>query len=256
MMTMGTSKCHSSGDNNVDLVKMNPVFVYTPRCVYHSRTAYVHLYSDNEGPLYDIRFSEDEDVLTLEGNNNNLVDVNKPLAIGAVTMAVQRGIGVVNEANKGQRMRAKPLKLFASLDKAKGIVRFVTKGREGAGEEFMNGDIVRDLKWYQMVSGGSEDMNGPPGCLLKRLDDRGKILNMALTQITTSATTKWRNNVGECVKREEVVNCMDIKFNKTKYPSPFDSTLVKYGFMAADAAQKTAKEGGEEGRIITVALVL
>lgn len=270
MMTMGTSKCHSSGDDNVDLVKMDPVFVYTPRCVYHSKTAYVHLYSDNEGPLYDIKFSEDDDVLTIEGDNNNLLDINKPLAIGAVTMAVQRDIGVVNEANKGERMSAKPLKLFASLDKAKGIVRFVTRGTEGVGgKEFMNGDIVRDLKWHQTVSGGSEDMPGPPGCLLKRVDDRGKVLNMALTQITT--TTKGGSNAGECVKREEVVNFMDIKYNKTKYPSPFDSALVKYGFMAADAAQKTAKEGGGEGeegrggegnvmenatRMITVALVL
>ena len=270
MMTMGTSKCHhnsSGGDDNVDLVKMDPVFVYTPRCVYHSKTAYVHLYSDNEGPLYDIKFSEDDDVLTIEGVNNNLLDINKPLAIGAVTMAVQRDIGVLNEANKGEKLNAKPLKLFASLDKEKDIVRFVTRGTEGVGgEEFMNGDVVRDLKWYQTVSGGSEDMAEPPGCLLKRVDDRGKVLNMALTQITTAAT-KRGSNTGECIKREELVNFMDIKYNKTKYPSPFDSTLVKYGIAAADVSQKTAKEGGggreDEGsfmenatRIITVALVL
>lgn len=243
MMTMGTSKCHSNGD---DLVRMDPVFVYTPRCVYHSKTAYVHLYSDNEGPLYDIKFSEDDDVLAIEGVNNNLLDVNKPLAIGAVTMAIQRNIDVVDETNKGERMSAKPLKLFASVDKAKDIVHFVTK--ETGGEEFMNGDMVRNLKWYQTVSGGSDDMPGPPDCLLKRIDDRGKIMNIALTQII-----KEGGDAGECVKREEVVNFMDTKYNKTKYPSPFENTLVKYGIMAANAAEE---RGGDENTIINVALIL
>ncbi|KAK8393531.1 hypothetical protein O3P69_006697 [Scylla paramamosain] len=175
------TNCHSCGDDNTDMVKMDPHFVYTPWCMYHSMTAYVHLYSDNEGPLYDIKFSEDDDVLMIEGVNNNLLDINKPLSIGAVTMAVQRDIGVVNEANRGGRTGAKQLKLFASLDKAKDIVHFMTKGTEGI-------------------------------------------------------TTKRGSNARECVKREEVVNSMDIKYNKTKYPSPFDSALVKYGFMATDAA--------------------
>ena len=264
MMTMGTSECHMNYDNydNVDLVKMDPVFVYTPRCVYHSKTAYVHLYSDNEGPLYDIKFLEEDNILTIEGVNNNLLDINKPLAIGAVTTAVQKGINVANKANKDERMSAKPLKLFAYLDKVMDIVHFETKETEGeGGKEIMNDEVVKNVKWYQTVYGGSEDMPGPPDCLLKRVDDRGKVLNMALTQIT-----KFESNVGGCVKREEVVNFIDTKYNKNKYPSPFDSALVKYGLVAADATHKTAREEERKGeernvikkaaRSITVALVL
>lgn len=184
------------GDND------NPMYVYTPRCLFHSKTAYVHLYCDSScGPIAKLDFEgEALRVTAVDGD-----DIIIPLVVVAVASAAQKSISVIGPSEAV----ATPLKLFASLASPKNTVKFMT--RESSNDSFreiLNRDAIIESKWFEATS--EEETVEPPSCLLRRLDEDEKPINLAVVNLETTDTE-------------------DSSETTTKYLSPFDRSLISYG---------------------------
>lgn len=191
------------------------VYVYTPRCIYHCKTAYVHLFADGDdtAPLNSIVLYETDNsqYLRMSVDDDTLTAVKKPLGVVAVATAMKVPIHLDDDG-----VTARPVELTASKDRRTSHVEFLTEG----GTEFMSEELVNKLLWTS--DGESVD---PPQCLVKRVDGRGKVVNMSLVRVDAPVCPlKQRTAVGTAVA--------------SKYPSPLDLFLIKYG-SSGEAARNS-----------------
>lgn len=246
------------GDN-----KMEPVFVYTPRCLFHSLTASIHMFSDSEGPIDSMDLGGKGYRLTLDSNNTTNIPVEsivnlviKPLVTAAVSSTLQRNI-VVN----GNQV-ARPLELFVARVREdddqeysadddgdgrrimtephkKSDIRFMISMEGDDTKEFMDDKVLKNIRWYETQTWSE---TSPPECLLQKVDDRGRVLNMVLTEITVEGA---KPPSAECAEAGELaVNTMKMKCSSrnTRYPCPHGKTLIKYGLLASSGAMPAFEE--------------
>lgn len=244
-------KGQCSKDEGTNTVKTEPIFLYTPRCIFHSLTASIHMFSDSEGPVDNMNIDGEGYKLTLDSNStaNIPVDsivnlVNKPLVTATVSSTLQRDI-VVN----GNQV-ARPLELFVARagddndeqgDSVKrnkeSDIRFMISTERGDTKEFMDKGALKSIRWYEIQTGFE---TRAPECLLQKVDDRGRILNMVLTEITVKAP-RTECAGGDAGERGLPGNTIKIKCSSrnTRYPCPHGKTLIKYGLLASSDAIET-----------------
>lgn len=208
------------------------VYVYTPRCVYHCKTAYVHLFADGDdaSPLNSIVLYETDNSYYLRMSveeDDTLTAVKKPLGVAAVTTAVKAPVYLEDDS-----VTARPMDLTAARDKWTGSVKFTT---EGGGEEFLSEDLVGKLMWFS--NGEPVD---PPVYLTKRVDFRGKVINMTLVRVDAVERSRRCSRQQRQPSSSSSTSTMAVEMPvppaPTRYPSPLDSTLNKYRNTATTAA--------------------
>lgn len=251
--------------------RTEPIFIYTPRCIFHSLTASIHMFSDSEGPVDNMNIDGEGYKLTLDSNSTANIPVesivnlvNKPLVTAAVSSTLQRDI-VVN----GNQM-AKPLELFVARDEDSGAndnwrndIRFMISVEGNDTKEFMDNEALKNIPWYETQTGSE---TRAPEYLLQKVDDRGRIINMVLTEITMQDAKTSRT---ECAEGDEgvrglAVNTMKIQCSSrnTRYPCPHRKTLIKYGLLASSGAmspietEETTKRDSKEIGILKIIVAM
>lgn len=60
------------------------MFLFTPRCFYHTSTSYVHLYADSEGPFDLAKYNPSTKTLIIGNGASAIASVERPLIVAAV----------------------------------------------------------------------------------------------------------------------------------------------------------------------------
>lgn len=215
------------------------VYVYTPRCVYHCKTAYVHLFADGDetSPLNSIVLYETDNsyYLRMSVEDDTLTAVKKPLGVAAVTTAIKAPVHLDDD-----NVTARPVELTASRDKWTDSIKLKIEG----GEEFMDEDLMDELTWIS--DGKTVD---PPQCLYKRVDNRGKIINMALVSVDATTCPLKR-------QQQSTVDVAAVPTAATRFPSPLDSSLIKYGNTAVEEVTRTLPSTPKTSTIANIVMIM
>ncbi len=138
------------------------MFLYTPRCLYHSSIMSVHLYSDHDGPLIRVRIEKNEDRFFVKADGDFVYNIVKPLVVGAVATVLNR----LDSENEVTEAIAAPVQLLKTLEEK--LRLFIVPNshnvpnRENAGpmipskkpkKGFLTRSSITNTDWYSYSSG-------------------------------------------------------------------------------------------------------
>nr|AKS10614.1 wsv442-like protein [Metopaulias depressus WSSV-like virus] len=211
------------------LSKDKTMFLFTPRCFYHTSASYVHLYADSEGPFDLVKFNPGTKNLTI-GNNNGAAATSKDIP-GQVIASVERPL-IVAAVAADSKITVNDFQTARSLGMTS-VSSSSSSSRENEDEE----ENEEEEHYSNRIISLKET---EPGVKCRSFNTNNKIINIELSlpfheeggEEEEEEEQEQELEKEEAVAAEAARSADDIEVKCTSpdyYKCPSETAILKYG---------------------------
>lgn len=212
------NRCHINASSEEDFIVSS--MTYTPRCIFHTSNAYVHLYSDSEGPIDHASFNKITKKLQIgpERAANEAEDVfsyiERPIVVAA--LASEEAVlvnGTVTAIPLGKKLNT------TTKDKeVLGVVR-----EQGTRHDTSKWRRL-DLEYAKYDDGGEDGEENPPSS--KKLLASDTVSNIKLVMYVMANEEDTPPEDTECAGNEIIEQVCE---PSSHYACPSEAMILQYG---------------------------